>query len=103
MAKQLDENLSMGVDIDGDGKPDLNISLKTIGMLIVGIISMAGIWFTLKSDIALAMELPEPVVSAVEFKYKDEMIYFYSNHDNIGNNSTRQSLKMRMLVYLECN
>ena len=74
MAKQLDENLSMGVDIDGDGKPDLNISLKTIGMLIVGIISMAGIWFTLKSDIALAMKLPEPVVSAVEFNYKDEMI-----------------------------
>ena len=74
MAKQLDENLSMGVDIDGDGKPDLDISLKTIGMLIVGIISMAGIWFTLKSDIALAMELPEPVVSAVEFNYKDEMI-----------------------------
>ena len=74
MAKQLDENTSMGVDIDGDGKPDLNISIKTIGIIIAGIVSMAGMWFTLKSDIALAMELPEPVVSSVEFKYKDEMI-----------------------------
>ena len=74
MAKKLDENLSMGLDLDGDGKPDLNISIKTIGMMVVGIVTMAGIWFTLKSDIALAMQLPEPVVSAVEFSYKDEMI-----------------------------
>jgi uncharacterized 2Fe-2S/4Fe-4S cluster protein (DUF4445 family) len=74
MAKKLDENLSMGLDIDGDGKPDLNISLRTIGIVIAGVISMAGMWFTLKSDIALAMDLPEPVVSAVEFNYKDEMI-----------------------------
>jgi hypothetical protein len=74
MAKKLDENISMGVDIDGDGKPDLNISLKTIGMLVVGIVSMAGMWFTLKADIALAMDMPEPVVSAVEFNYKDEMV-----------------------------
>jgi len=74
MAKKLDENISMGVDIDGDGVPDLNISIKTIGLIIAGIVSMAGMWFTLKSDIALAMELPEPVVSAVEFNYKDEMV-----------------------------
>lgn len=74
MAKKLDENLSMGLDIDGDGKPDLNISLRTIGIVIAGVVSMAGMWFTLKSDIALAMDLPEPVVSAVEFNYKDEMI-----------------------------
>jgi len=74
MAKKLDENISMGVDIDGDGVPDLNMSIKTIGLIIAGIVSMAGMWFTLKSDIALAMELPEPVVSAVEFNYKDEMV-----------------------------
>jgi uncharacterized 2Fe-2S/4Fe-4S cluster protein (DUF4445 family) len=74
MTKKVDENISMGVDIDGDGVPDLNISLKTIGLIIAGIVSMAGMWFTLKADIALAMDLPEPVVSSVEFKYKDEMI-----------------------------
>jgi hypothetical protein len=74
MTKKVDENISMGVDIDGDGVPDLNISIKTIGLIIAGIVSMAGMWFTLKADIALAMDLPEPVVSSVEFKYKDEMI-----------------------------
>ena len=51
MAKKLDENLSMGLDLDGDGKPDLNISIKTIGMMVVGIVTMAGIWFTLNAEI----------------------------------------------------
>ncbi len=74
MAKKLDENLSMGVDVDGDGKPDLNISLRSIGLLIAGIVSMAGMWFTLKADIALAMEKPDPPISQLEFKYKDDLI-----------------------------
>ena len=30
MAKQLDENTSMGLDLDGDGKTDVKISLKTV-------------------------------------------------------------------------
>jgi hypothetical protein len=30
--------------------------------------------FTLKSDIALAMERPVPQVTATEFQYKDEII-----------------------------
>ena len=35
MAKELNENHKIGIDIDGDGKPDIGISLKTIGMLVV--------------------------------------------------------------------
>ena len=64
----------MGVDVDGDGKPDLNISLKSIGLLVAGIVSMAGMWFTLKADIALAMEKPDPPISQIEFEYKDDLI-----------------------------
>ena len=48
MAKQLDENTSMGIDLDGDGKSDFKISLKTIGGLIAGIVMLAGVWFSLK-------------------------------------------------------
>ena len=29
MAKNLDENYKIGLDIDGDGKPDFGLSLKT--------------------------------------------------------------------------
>ena len=36
-------------------------------------ISLATTYFTLKSEIALAMELPEAEVSKIEFSYKDEL------------------------------
>ena len=74
MGKQLDENTSMGIDIDGDGKSDFKISLKTIGAIVVGIVSLAGVWFSLKQDIALAKELPAPVIDRIEYDLKDELI-----------------------------
>ena len=74
MAKQLDENTSMGLDLDGDGKADVKISLKTIGAVVFGIVSLAGVWFSLKQDIALAKELPKPVIDRVEYDLKDELI-----------------------------
>tara|TARA_R100001015_G_C4611466_1_gene166858 strand:- start:515 stop:835 length:321 start_codon:yes stop_codon:yes gene_type:complete len=74
MARQLDENTSMGIDIDGDGKSDFKISLKTIGGLIAGVVMLAGVWFSLKQDIALAKELPAPVIDRVEYDLKDELI-----------------------------
>ena len=74
MAKNLDENYKIGLDIDGDGKPDFGLSLKTIGAVIFAIISLAGVWFSLKADIALAMEMPEPTISKTEWELKDELI-----------------------------
>ena len=71
MAKELNENHKIGLDFDGDGKPDFAVSLKTIGALVFGIVSLAGVWFSLKSDIALAMEMPKPVISKLEFDMKD--------------------------------
>ena len=74
MARELNENTSMGVDLDGDGKADVKISLKTIGGIVFAIISLAGVWFSLKQDIALAMEMPKPVIDRVEYDLKDELI-----------------------------
>jgi len=74
MARQLDENTSMGLDLDGDGKADVKISLKTIGGIIAGIVMLAGVWFSLKQDIAMAKELPKPVIDRVEYDLKDELI-----------------------------
>jgi hypothetical protein len=53
---------------------EVKLDLKTIGMIIGFTISLATMWFTLKSDIALAMERPVPQVTATEFQYKDEII-----------------------------
>ena len=62
MAKQIGENTKITVD------------LKTIGLVIGGLIAMVGMWFTLQADIALAKELPEPVIERMEFDMKDELI-----------------------------
>jgi len=72
--KELGEDTSMGIDIDGDGKSDFSISLKTIGMVLVGIATVIGMWFTLQSDIQEAKELPAPVIDRMEFDMKDELI-----------------------------
>jgi len=62
MAKQIGENTK------------ITINLKTIGLVIVGLIAMVGMWFTLQADIQEAKELPRPEISKLEFDMKDELI-----------------------------
>ena len=52
----------------------VTINLKTIGGIIFAAVTLAGMYFTLKQDIALAKELPEPVIDRMEFDMKDELI-----------------------------
>jgi hypothetical protein len=75
MAKKLSaENVKLGVDIDGDGKPDFSLDLKTIGMIVVFISTVIGMWFTLQGDIQEAKELPHPPIERREFDMKEELI-----------------------------
>lgn len=62
MAQQIGEDTKVTLD------------LKTLGLIGAGIVSLATMWFTLQSDIALAKELPEPVIDRVEYDLKDELI-----------------------------
>jgi|TARA_B100001057_G_scaffold498313_1_gene604942 hypothetical protein len=62
MAKQIGEDTKVTLD------------LKTIGMIVAFVISLAGMWFTLKADIAYAATQPEPVIERVEYDLKDELI-----------------------------
>jgi hypothetical protein len=62
MAKQIGEDTKITLD------------LKTMGMIIGGVISLALMYFTLQADIALAKELPKPVIDRVEYDLKDELI-----------------------------
>ena len=62
MAKKIGEETQVTLD------------LKTIGMLAAGIATLVGMWFALQSDIALAKELPAPVMDRVEYDLKDELI-----------------------------
>ena len=62
MAQQIGEDTKVTLD------------LKTIGLIIGGAISIATLYFALQADIALAKELPAPVIDRVEDDLKDELI-----------------------------
>ena len=62
MAQQIGEDTKVTLD------------LKTIGLIIGGAISIAALYFALQADIALAKELPAPVIDRVEYDLKDELI-----------------------------
>ena len=52
----------------------VTLDLKTIGMIVAFVVTIAGMWFTLQSDITQAKELPVPVIDRVEYDLKDELI-----------------------------
>jgi hypothetical protein len=48
MAQEINENTQVTLD------------LKTVGLIIAGALSLAGMWFALQADIQEAKELPKP-------------------------------------------
>ena len=52
----------------------VTLDLKTIGMIVGFVITIAGMWFGLQSDIAEAKELALPAIDRVEYDLKDELI-----------------------------
>ena len=79
MATQLGENTKVTLD------------LKTIGMVVVGAVSFAAMYFTLKKDIELAKELPEPTISRTEYDLKDQLIRetIINTQDKVEQNSDK--------------
>ena len=62
MATEISENTQLKLD------------LKTIGIIVVGAISLASMYFVLVADIAEAKELPKFPVSDKEIEFKDKLI-----------------------------
>jgi len=65
MAKQIGEDTKVTLD------------LKTIGVIVFFIATVVGMWFTLKSDIEDAKQLPlppDPEVTRMEYDMKDQLI-----------------------------
>ena len=52
----------------------VTLDLKTIGIIVGGVVSLASMYFVMQADIALAMTLPEPTISKTEWELKDELI-----------------------------
>ena len=73
-------------EISEDSK--FEVSLKTLGGIGFLIFSLVSMWFMLQADIAEARELPippEPEVTQMEFKMKDENIRasIYSTQEDV--------------------
>jgi hypothetical protein len=49
-------------------------STQMLVAIVGGIMSLLGVYYTLKQDIEEAKLLPKPPISEVEFKLKDELI-----------------------------
>ena len=59
-----------------DETTELTLDLKTIGLIVGGVLALASMWFTLQGDIKelQAQANPEEFVKQMEFQLKDELI-----------------------------
>ena len=79
MANKISENTEVTLDI------------KTIALVVGGAISFAGLYFTLKKDIELAKELPEPAITRTEYDLKDQLVRktIMNTQDKVEENSKK--------------
>jgi len=62
MAKEIGEGTKITLD------------LKTIGVVLFGLATVIGMWFSLQADIEVAKQLPEAEIQRIEFQMKDEAV-----------------------------
>jgi hypothetical protein len=67
MAQELGGGTNMGVDVDGDGKPDFHLTLKSMGLIIAAIFTLGGMYFKLQNDIQEAKLLPPAAIDRTEY------------------------------------
>lgn len=52
----------------------ITLDLKTIVLIVSGLVSLIAMWFALQKDIEEAKQLPAPEVSRTEYDLKDQLI-----------------------------
>jgi len=70
---------------------NVQLDLKTIGIIVAGAVSLAGMYFTLHADIELAKELPKPTITRTEYDLKDQLIRetIMNTQDKVQENSDK--------------
>ena len=53
---------------------ELTLDIKTIVLVVGGVVSLVAMYFALQKDIEEAKRLPEPPVSRTEYDLKDQLI-----------------------------
>jgi hypothetical protein len=72
------------------------LDIKTIILMLGGIVSLSGMYFTLQAEIEVAKTLPEMPISEKEFELKDKLI-----RQTILNNGTQLKSQQEQLNKIE--
>jgi hypothetical protein len=75
---------------------EFTLDLKTIILMLGGIISLSATFFTLRAEIEIAKTLPEMPISEKEFELKDKLI-----RQTILNNGTQLKSQQEQLNKIE--
>lgn len=69
----------------------VTLDLKTIAIVVSFVVTIVGMYFTLKSDIEVAKKLPKPEVSRTEYDLKDQLIRetIMNTQDKVQENSEK--------------
>ena len=67
MAQELGSGTNMGVDVDGDGKPDFHLTLKSIGLIIAAVFTLGSMYVKLQMDIEDAKSMPTAAIDRKEY------------------------------------
>jgi len=79
-------NKKVDVDIDGDGVPDLKVSLREIMIVVGGVISLVMTYTTLKNDIEInkkEIEIAKTLPPKESHSLIDQKILFLENHIDV--------------------
>ena len=75
---------------------EFTLDLKTIILIVGGIISLSATYFTLQAEIEVSKTLPEMPISEKEFELKDKLI-----RQTILNNGTQLKRQQEQLIKIE--
>tara|TARA_R100000655_G_scaffold109957_1_gene166660 strand:+ start:801 stop:1127 length:327 start_codon:yes stop_codon:yes gene_type:complete len=74
--KSMDDitNKKVAIDVDGDGRSDIKLDIKFIGLLVGGIISLTMTYSQLTAEIEVAKTLPEYKIEQDDTKVINQKI-----------------------------
>ena len=72
MAQEIGSGTNVGVDVDGDGKPDFHLTLKTVAMIVAAVFTLGSMYVKLQMDIDDAKLLPPASIDRTEYDLKQQ-------------------------------
>ena len=72
MAQEIGSGTNVGVDVDGDGKPDFNLTLKSVAMIVAAVFTLGSMYVKLQMDIDDAKLLPPASIDRTEYDLKQQ-------------------------------